>query len=322
MAATPSIAAVGTFDGCHRGHQAIFSALVSAGRSRGLRPVVFSFARHPLALLAPSRMPPALTDTTLRREQILACPDVADVVFLDFTADDFRASARAFAERLRRDYGVEALVMGFNNTIGSDRADAAAIASAGIMPVAATVPPVMVAGAPAASSRVREAVADGSLDLGADILGRPFTVRGRVVHGAAIGATIGFPTANIEPLDPTQLLPPPGVYAVDVTLPAAPCPGARDESRPYGLAYAAADSPHMASGGIVHRGMANIGLRPTLADGRGLVLEVHIIDFRGDLYGRTLDIAFLRRLRDECPFTSLDALRHQLTLDLISARQA
>ena len=307
MAATPSIAAVGTFDGCHRGHQAIFSALVSEGRSRGLRPVVFSFARHPLALLAPSRMPSALTDTTLRREQILACPGVADVVFLDFTADDFRASARSFAERLRRDYGVEALVMGFNNTIGSDRANAAAIASAGIMPVAATVPPVMVAGAPAASSRVREAVADGSLDLAADILGRPFTVRGRVVHGAAIGATIGFPTANILPLDPTQLLPPPGVYAVDVTLPAAPCQGGRDSSRPYGA--------------VVRRGMANIGLRPTLADGRGLVLEVHIIDFRGDLYGRTLDIAFLRRLRDECPFPSLAALRHQLTLDLISARQ-
>lgn len=295
MAATPSIAAVGTFDGCHRGHQAIFSALVAEGRSRGLRPVVFSFARHPLALLAPSRLPAALTDTTLRREQILACPGVADVVFLDFTADDFRASARAFAERLRRDYGVEALVMGFNNTIGSDRANAAAIASAGIMPVAATVPPVMVAGAPAASSRVREAVADGSLDLAADILGRPFTVRGRVVHGAAIGATIGFPTANILPLDPTQLLPPPGVYAVDVL---------------------------MADDGIVRRGMANIGLRPTLADGRGIVLEVHIIDFDGDLYGRTLDIAFLRRLRDERPFPSLAALRHQLTLDLSAARQA
>lgn len=308
MAATPSIAAVGTFDGCHRGHQAIFSALVAEGRSRGLRPVVFSFARHPLALLAPSRMPPALTDTTLRREQILACPGVADVVFLDFTPDDFRASARAFAERLRRDYGVEALVMGFNNTIGSDRANAAAIASAGIMPVAATVPPVMVAGAPAASSRVREAVADGRLDLAADILGRPFTVRGRVVHGAAVGATIGFPTANILPLDPTQLLPPPGVYAVDVTLPAGACTGGRDSSRPYGA--------------VVRRGMANIGLRPTLADGRGLVLEVHIIDFRGDLYGRTIDIAFLRRLRDECPFPSLHALRHQLTLDLISARQA
>lgn len=308
MAATPSIAAVGTFDGCHRGHQAIFSALVDEGRSRGLRPLVFSFSRHPLALLAPSRMPSALTDTTLRHEQILACPGVADVVFLDFTADDFRASARAFAERLRCDYGVEALVMGFNNTIGSDRADAAAIASAGIMPVAATVPPVMVAGAPAASSRVREAVAEGRLDLAADILGRPFTVRGHVVHGAAIGVTIGFPTANILPLDPTQLLPPPGVYAVDVTLPAAPCPGARDSSRPY-------------SGAVIRRGMANIGLRPTLADGRGLVLEVHIIDFDGDLYGRTIDIAFLRRLRDERPFPSLAALRHQLTLDLSSARQ-
>ena len=294
MAATPSIAAVGTFDGCHRGHQAIFSALVAEGRSRGLRPLVFSFSRHPLALLAPSRMPSALTDTTLRREQILACPGVADVVFLDFTADDFRASARAFAERLRCDYGVEALVMG--------RADAAAIASAGIMPVAATVPPVMVAGAPAASSRVREAVADGRLDLAADLLGRPFTVRGHVVHGAAVGATIGFPTANILPLDPTQLLPPPGVYAVDVTLPAGACTGGRDSSRPYGA--------------VVHRGMANIGLRPTLADGRGLVLEVHIIDFQGDLYGRTIDIAFLRRLRDERPFPSLAALRHQLTLDL------
>ncbi len=283
-----SIAAIGMFDGVHLGHRAILSALLAQGAATGRRPVVFTFAAHPRETITGEAMP-LITPPDLKRELIEEAYGLP-VNVMNFSKVDFAMPTAAFLRRLGELYGVEALVMGYDNRIGSDHMDARSLVGdlgVEVYPVGR----VTTGDYQPSSSAIRNAVSAGDIAAVRAMLGHEYTIRGKVVEGNRVGRTIGFPTANIELSDPRQLLPPDGAYVVDVHL-----------------------------DGATRRGMANIGMRPTLDDGRGKTLEVNIFDYDGDLYGRNLDIDILHRLRPEKAFPTLAALQSQLAHDRTTAK--
>ncbi|MDE6206954.1 MAG: riboflavin biosynthesis protein RibF [Muribaculaceae bacterium] len=284
-----TVAAVGMFDGVHPGHQKVLRATADIARRTGRRSQAFTFATHPLAILSPERAPAVLTDVG-RRAELIAATGIDTVTVLDYSAADLATTAREFLLNLRKTYDVEALVMGYDNTIGSDRLAPDQVRSL-VPEIISSLDIVDAAhladGTVPSSSAIRAAIAATDMPRAAELAGTPFTIRGNVAEGRRIGRTIGFPTANVVPLDSRQLLPPDGVYAVNVTMP----------------------------DGTVRRAVANIGFRPTLDDGRARTLEVHIPGFSGDLYGSRLDVAFLRYLRPERRFATLTDLAAQLRQD-------
>lgn len=290
------VGAVGMFDGVHRGHRDLLRVLVGQSRSRGALPVAFTFPSHPLALISPASAP-ALMSLPHEKEALLRECGVEEVVFLDFPAVR-SLSGREFLCLLREKYGVEALVVGFNNHFGCDRmhaAEAARIAGETGVEIILAGEYLLPDGEDVSSSRVRKALLEGDVDHAALMLGRPYGVRGRVVGGRRLGRTIGFPTANLDCSCAALLIPAPGVYAVDVRI---------------------------GDMGGTFRGMMNIGRRPTVDTSvdAAISLEVNVFDLDADLYGRSVRVDFLKRLRGERTFAGLDALRTQLEADREAAR--
>ncbi len=282
-----AVAAVGMLDGVHRGHRAILDTLAARAKATGRRPLAFTFSRHPTEII--SGRPAQLITSLSQRTALMSAAGVEPVV-LDYSRADFALTAEQFLGGLREKYGVDAIVMGFNNHIGADRRDAGWIADN--LPVdVSLVQAVDCQGLTPSSSEIRRAVSAADFACARTMLGHHFTVRGRVVEGNKIGRTIGFPTANIDVEEDNQLLPPDGSYIVDVHI-----------------------------GERLYRGMANIGTRPTIADGRGRTIEVNIFDFNEEIYGCTIDIDFLAPLRPEQTFPDLAALTARLALDRTLAR--
>ena len=282
------IATAGMFDGVHRGHQFVLRSLADEARKRGLEPVVFTFEPHPLALVAPDKAPQLLTSPARREELIKSLTGVQRVETIEATAEFLARDARSFLGEIHGRCGVDVFLMGFNNHIGSDRAAATDLAEA---PVEVRELLPFPDGRDVSSSAVRRAIAASDFGRAESLMGHRWVYDGVVVHGHQLGRTIGFPTANIEPAVPGLLLPPAGVYAVDVRLP----------------------------DGREHRGMANIGTRPTVS-GHGTTFEVNIFGFEGNLYGRAVEVRFLKRLRAERPFGSLEELKAQLEADRRQAK--
>lgn len=290
MSSARYIATAGMFDGVHRGHQFVLRALADEARARGMEPVVFTFAPHPMAIIAPDKSPALLTSPQRRASLISSLAGIKRVETIDVSPEFLARDAHSFLDDIHRRYGVDEFLMGFNNHIGSDRATAADLADSAV--TVRALPPLD-AGGNVSSSAVRRAVAECDFAAAEALLGHAWIYDGTVVPGQQLGRTIGFPTANIKPSVPGLLLPPAGVYAVEIVLP----------------------------DGSVHRGMANIGTRPTVSgrDARA-TFEVNIFEFEGDLYGSTVEIRFLKRLRDERPFASLEALKEQLEADRREAK--
>lgn len=277
-------AAVGTFDGVHLGHAAVLDTLRDIAAEKGLDAKAVTFDRHPLSLIAPERAPLAIT-TLKKKEELISqrgvtpCIMVFDETLRSTTAADWMAM-------LHDDLGVTELVVGYDNTFGSDGvslsiADYRAIGlGLGINVTEAPFIPGI------SSSAIRKAIAAGSIERANEMLGRHFLLPGLVVDGNKLGRTIGFPTANLLP-EPGIVVPGNGVYAAVATLP--------DGSR--------------------RNAMVNIGVRPTVRRGESLTVEAHILDWKGDIYGMPLRLAFHGRLRDEIRFNSIDALRRQIEKD-------
>ena len=274
------IAAIGMFDGVHCGHAHLLKQLAQKARELGYKSLALTFSHHPAETICPARAPQLLGDAA-QRSRMIKDLGIDRVEVLDFGADDFKLTAAEFIEKIKREYGAQAVLMGFNNHIGSDRKSGDEIKAS--VPVYVATPYSAFA---VSSSLVRSAIADSDFEKARQLLGHEFAVRGTVESGRHLGRTIGFPTANIRPLDRHQLLPPDGVYAVDVVL----------------------------DNGEEYRAMANIGTRPTVG-GHRRTFEVYIIGFDGDLYGRMLEVSFLGRLRNEQKFDSLEALSAQLERD-------
>lgn len=281
------------FDGVHRGHRHLLHCI--SGIARNVRPLVFTFRDHPMMTLCPDKAPGLLLTPDDKRARIEK--EGAEVVMLDFTSELASLTASQFLKHLRDNYGVTALVLGFNNRFGSDRGltfdDYKSIArNENIEIIAAGQLPDMPG---VSSSAIRELLQKGDVKEADDMLGYGYTLTGKVGSGKHNGHRIGFPTANLIPVSDRLIIPANGVYAAVATL--------ADGNR-----YDAA---------------VNIGRRPTVdkSPDAKVSIEGHLIDFDGDIYGQPLTIEFKSRLRDERHFESIDALARQLRDDVVHCRQ-
>lgn len=291
-AGTGCVATIGNFDGVHLGHRAVLAQLAADARKLGLPAAVILFEPQPLEFFAPDTAPARLT--TLREKLAqLGALSIDRVVCLRFGARLAALSPRDFVEQvLLRGLGVRRIVVGSDFRFGHRRAGDVALLGALASGAGFEIEPahtVEQAGARISSSRVRELLAAGELDAAAGLLGRRYAMSGRVVRGAARGRELGFPTANI---DLSRRRPPlQGIFAVRVA----------------GL-----------NGGL-HAGVASIGTRPVFGGGH-LLLEVHLFDFADVIYGRRIEVEFVRRLRGELNFASAAALQAQMRTDAEQAR--
>jgi riboflavin kinase/FMN adenylyltransferase len=279
--------AVGVFDGVHRGHQALLARLTKRARARRLISGVVTFDPHPQLVLSPKTSLAFLADLN-DRVALLKNTGVSLVFVLPFTREVASLSARDFTGLLAKHLRMRELVVGTDFTLGRGKGgNVAALKALGEeMGFDVTeVPPVAVSGDIASSTAVRQSLASGDLAKAGRLLGRPFSLHGRVVHGVGRGTEIGFPTANLAP-DPSQALPATGVYAT--------------------WAY---------TDGQAYQSMTYVGRRPTFGD-PGMTVEVYLIGYQGDLYDKDLKIAIIERLRGDRKFASAEELKRQMARDI------
>jgi riboflavin kinase/FMN adenylyltransferase len=283
-----STVTVGSFDGVHRGHQAVLREIARRAGEAGRASVLVTFEPHPLEVVNPQAAPPLLTTGPERREFLAQTP-LDYVLFLRFDRRLAEYSPEEFVRRvLIGRCGMRELVIGHDHGFGRGRSgDVETLRRLGRTDGFAVdvVPAVDVGDQHVSSSRIRRAVAGGDLETAARMLGRPYSVSGQVGQGERRGRLLGVPTINLTDVPPQKLLPPDGVYAVQV------------EWR----------------GGRVG-GMMNQGPRPTFEDGRRS-LEAHLFGFDGDLYGEWVRIEWVERLRDVKRFASVEQLQQQLERD-------
>lgn len=287
--------AVGFFDGVHRGHRRVLTAAVARARAIGGEAWALTFEPHPIAVLDPARAPALLTPPALR-DELLAGLGLDGIVVLPFTPAFAALSPKEFVERhlFHGDWAPEVVFAGTDWRFGAGGAGTLAdlpALSGGRIRVR-VIPELLDGGAPVSSTRIRAALSAGDLATANRLLGRPFRLHGNVAHGRAVGRTLAAATANLVVDNPGILAP--GVYAASV---------------PVGSSRFTA--------------VVNIGVRPTFhdADSGKTTIEAHLLDFSGDLYGKTLDIEFLARLRDERAFESPEALAEQIQRDIEDARK-
>lgn len=305
------VATVGTFDGVHRGHRLILETLKVEGKRRGLAPLVLTFDRHPLEVIAPGRAPGMIMSPD-ERDALLRSFGT-EVVRLEFTDRLRRLTAAEWLSRMAREYDVKALVLGYDNTFGSD---CLSLSTDDYIRLGREVG-IEVIPAPAlpgcSSSAARRALAAGDTARAAEILGRTYTLTGSVTHGRQFGRTIGIPTANLT-IPSSLLTPAPGVYSATASLP-EPELFPTSTARPVtdGIPGEATRQPESLPA------VVNIGHAPTVADNGPLTIEAHIIGFHGNLYDRALKLTFGPRLRDEQRFPDIAALQAQLQADIAAA---
>ena len=283
---------IGTYDGIHLGHQVLLRRLAERAAGLGKGAVVLTFEPTPREYLAPQD-PPARLTTLRERWRILEPVGLQYLWVLRFGEALRNLSPEGFAQLLVRELAPSVVVVGHDFRFAKHgAATAPVLAEAGgrLGFEVEVLPPVMIAGERISSSGVRAALARSDFALARHWLGRPWSMRGRVVPGRRLGRDLGFPTANL-PLE-RRRAPVGGIFAVRV----------------HGIADSALG------------GVASLGTRPTIA-GTEALLEAHVFDFDGDLYGREIEVEFVAKLRDEERFATLDALSAQMRLDAAAARR-
>ncbi|MBR1549827.1 MAG: riboflavin biosynthesis protein RibF [Bacteroidales bacterium] len=290
----PTAVTVGVFDGVHRGHQDLIKQL-SALRSP-LSTLVVTLTAHPSFVLG-RRDSEYWLDDREEHLRLLFEAGAKYVAVLPFTREVAQLSACAMARLLYDKLNMRALLLGYDSRFGSkqdDNFDRLPLLASELGFTLLRGEPFLFDGTPISSSRIRESLLQGRVDETARLLGRPYSVCGRVAHGRGVGHTLGFPTANIDLSQTRKMLPLEGVYAVKLR------PQTSD-LRPL-------------------TGMANLGPLPTFGIDKP-TLEVHLLDFDGDLYGQPVEVQFIQRLRDTVRFDSVEALQHQLQEDLNNCQQ-
>jgi riboflavin kinase/FMN adenylyltransferase len=291
---------IGNFDGVHVGHRAILETVVSRARALAGQAVVYTFDPHPRKVLQPERAPKLLT-TLEQRLELLAAAGVDAVVVENFTREFARTSAEAFVREVihARIRPLEVYV-GYDFHFGRDREGSMRLLTelGPRLGFSVTIIPEVVVGEhDVNSTRIRQVLAESRVEEARVLLGRPYTIRGRVEAGDRRGRALGFPTANLDAEN--EVLPGSGVYAGRLRLLDAGDP-------PAGRSFAA---------------VANVGTRPTFRDGGEVLAEAHLLDFSGDLYGRRVELSFLACLRPERRFAGAEALREQIRADIEEARR-
>lgn len=286
----PVALTIGTFDGVHRGHQAMLSRLVEAAEDLGLAPAVLTFDPHPREFFGPAAAPPRLSSLRGRLERF-AAHGVERAYVARFDKALASLSPTAFIESvLVERLGARWILVGEDFRFGKARAgDIATLRAADRSFSVEAMRTVAVDGERASSSAVRAALAAGDFARARALLGRPFAIAGRVAHGAKLGRNLGYPTANLRLGHKPPLS---GVFAVRV----------------HGLE------------GEPLSGVASLGVRPTVASAGEPLLEVFIFDFDRSIYGRRVAIEFVHKLRDEARYPDLDALARQIEADVARAR--
>ena len=291
------IATIGFFDGVHIGHCHLINMLKKVARERGVESCVITFDRHPRQVVQPEWCPEMLT-TLEEKTQLLEATGIDRCEVLHFDREMANQSAHDFMlHTLKEKLGVSILVTGYDNRFGHNRSEGFEdyVRYGKEIGIEVIKGEELTDGSNnVSSSSIRRMLKEGRIEDATRCLGREYQLTGTVVGGEHIGRTIGFPTANIRPDDSSKLIPANGVYAVDVWSQAG------DINR--------------------ERAMLNIGTRPTF-NGTATTLEVHIPHFAGNLYGSTLSIAFLRKIREERKFDSPEALVEQLNKDLNNIEQ-
>ena len=287
------VATIGFFDGVHRGHRFLIRQLTRYAVGHDLASLLVTFRTHPRQVMQAAYQPQLLTTYDEKCGQ-LATTGADYCLTLDFTTALAALSARrCMAEILKEKLSVKVLVIGYDHRFGHDRSEGFAEyveygRELGMEVVRADA--FAMSEVNVSSSMVRACLAEGEVGIAARCLTRPYEITGRVVHGFHVGHELGFPTANIQVEDSQKLIPKNGVYAVWV------------KGKIGGEEH-------------VWGGMLNIGLRPTMENGENRTIEVHLLDFAGDLYGCRLTLSFVRRLRDERKFRNKGELVHQLRED-------
>jgi len=283
---------IGAYDGIHLGHRALLERLLAHGRRLGRPSMMVTFEPTPREHLSPEDPPPRLTSWR-ERWRLLSATRLDFLWLLRFGENVRRLSAEAFVQLIARDLGAAVVVIGHDFRFGCNGEATAELMQQGGERLGFevdVVPPVTIDGVRVSSSAIRAALARGDLQLAARWLGRRYSMRGRVVPGARLGRTLGFATANLRLDRRRPALG--GIFAVQVH-------GTGSAARP---------------------GVASLGTRPTVA-GVEPLLEAHVFDFGGDLYGRELEVEFVAKLRDEQRFETLDALVEQMQRDAAAARR-
>jgi riboflavin kinase/FMN adenylyltransferase len=278
---------VGVFDGVHLGHKRLLSELTRQAKNYDLISGVVTFRRHPQRLFHPESSPPLLTSLT-QKIRLFKDEGVEVVIPLSFTLELAQTGARQFIGLLQKYLKMRRLVLGPDSTLGRNQEGNVAVLrqmSQSMNFELTIVPQVKIDGEVVSSTAIRRALAEGNIEKANRMLGRYFNIEGYIVTGAGRGTELGFPTANLE-MEPERALPSDGIYA--------------------SWAYI---------GDRRYQSVTNIGIRPTFGDGDRTV-EIHIIDFEGDLYRQRVKIDIIHRLRDEKRFSTADALQEQMKKDI------
>jgi riboflavin kinase/FMN adenylyltransferase len=284
------VVATGFFDGVHLGHRLVLEKLLSIARERGDESMVVTFWPHPRNVLQDDARNLRLLTSLSEKKDLLKGLGIDRVEVLPFTRAFSRLTTREYLEEyVKGRFGGKAILLGYDNRIGSDLLGPDEIEKVAVevgLDVVRTGCLGTPGGKVVSSTKIREAIAAGDVESAAGMLGYNYSLTGVVVAGNRLGRTIGFPTANMRLYEPLKLLPGNGVYSVEVE-----------------------------SLGRVFKGMCNIGTRPTVNVGSDRTVETNIFDFDEDIYGLDLKVTFLRKIRDERRFDSLDALKCQLIKD-------
>ena len=284
----PCVATIGCFDGVHRGHRYLVRQLCQVGEERRMPTALITFPVHPRQVMQADYQPQLLSCLP-QKEALLQTLDADYCIMLPFTRQLSQLSAREFMALLCNRFNVRALVIGYDHRFGHNREDGFEQyvnygRKLGMEVIQAS--PYNEGKTKVSSSEIRRLLQEGYVEKAQELLTYPYTLQGTIVNGYKVGRTIGFPTANIAVDEPYKVLPKVGVYAVFVYIT-----------------------------GKRYKGMLYIGKRPTVNNGNNQTVEVHILDFSGDIYDNRISVSFIYHIREDIKFDSLETLKEQLEKD-------
>lgn len=288
------VVTLGTYDGVHIGHRSILTRLINKAKETGMDSMLITFDPHPRQALGLGEI--SLLSTLDEKIELLATTGLEYLLVLPFTKEFSNQGAQDFISKVLIDQlNISEIILGYDHKFGHNREGDVHLLAEVLTKTGrfvTEIPAQDVDEIIVSSTKIRNALMQGNVDSANRLLGYNYQVNGKVVNGKQLGRTIGYPTANIEPLDGSKLIPGNGVYAVTTCI-----------------------------DGITYQGMMNIGIRPTVSDTNERVIEVHLFDFNSDIYGDAVTISLCHRLRGEQTFTGIEALTAQLKKDEVDSRR-
>ena len=290
-----AVITIGTFDGVHLGHKQIIKQLLKEAGEIDGTPVLVTFYPHPKQVIASTQKPISILNSPEEKYELLHDAGIPNIVVVPFTKDFAEQPADSYIKDfLIEKFHPHTIIIGYDHRFGKGRAGDYRLLENEAVKFGYTVkeiPEHVLQNVTISSTKIREALLSGDIETANEFLGYNYFFSGLVIEGNKLGRTIGYPTANLQVADEQKLIPANGVYAVEVKVEGFD---------------------------VIYKGMMNIGIRPTV-DGTTRVTEVNIFDFDETIYGKTVKVSLVKRLRSEVKFNGLDALKEQLTKDKVDA---